>query len=102
MFSDSPVAFLNKNGEVYAPGNYGGKWRGNVLTRQALALSLNIPALRILDRLGFDSAISYSSKLLGITDPKEIEKRFQSLSTSARCNISFSNPNGKSLCNFRK
>ncbi len=76
MFSDSPVAFLNKNGEVYAPGNYGGKWRGNVLTRQALALSLNIPALRILDRLGFDSAISYSSKLLGITDPKEIEKTF--------------------------
>ncbi|WNY65253.1 penicillin-binding protein 1A [Borreliella carolinensis] len=76
MFSDSPVAFLNKNGEVYAPGNYGGKWRGNVLTRQALALSLNIPALRILDKLGFDSAISYSSKLLGITDPKEIEKTF--------------------------
>ncbi|PRR52536.1 penicillin-binding protein [Borreliella burgdorferi] len=76
MFSDSPVAFLNKNGEIYAPGNYGGKWRGNVLTRQALALSLNIPALRILDRLGFDSAISYSSKLLGITDPKEIEKTF--------------------------
>lgn len=76
MFSDSPVAFLDKNGEVYAPGNYGGKWRGNVLTRQALALSLNIPALRILDKLGFDSAISYSSKLLGITDPKEIEKTF--------------------------
>nr|WP_267916812.1 penicillin-binding protein 1A [Borreliella afzelii] len=76
MFSDSPVAFLNKDGEVYAPGNYGGKWRGNVLTRQALALSLNIPALRILDKLGFDSAISYSSKLLGITDPKEIEKTF--------------------------
>ncbi|AAU07580.1 penicillin-binding protein [Borreliella bavariensis PBi] len=76
MFSDSPVAFLDKKGEVYAPGNYGGKWRGNVLTRQALALSLNIPALRILDKLGFDSAISYSSKLLGITDPKEIEKTF--------------------------
>ncbi|AFT84042.1 penicillin-binding protein [Borreliella garinii NMJW1] len=76
MFSDSPVAFLDKNGEVYAPGNYGGKWRGNVLTRQALALSLNIPALRILDKLGFDSAISYSSKLLGITNPKEIEKTF--------------------------
>ncbi|EEF84594.1 penicillin-binding protein 1A [Borreliella spielmanii] len=76
MFSDSPVAFLNKNGEIYAPGNYGGKWRGNVLTRQALALSLNIPALRILDKLGFDSAINYSSKLLGITDPKEIEKTF--------------------------
>ncbi|WKC85621.1 penicillin-binding protein 1A [Borreliella lusitaniae] len=76
MFSDSPVAFLNKDGEVYTPVNYGGKWRGNVLTRQALALSLNIPSLRILDKLGFDSAISYSSKLLGITDPKEIEKTF--------------------------
>ncbi|WKC81015.1 penicillin-binding protein 1A [Borreliella tanukii] len=76
MFSDSPVAFLDKNGEIYAPGNYGGKWRGNVLTRQALALSLNIPALRILEKLGFDAAISYSSKLLGITDPKEIEKTF--------------------------
>ncbi|ETZ18925.1 Multimodular transpeptidase-transglycosylase PBP 1A [Borrelia duttonii CR2A] len=76
MLSDSPVAFFNQEGEVYAPENYGGKWRGNVLTRKALALSLNIPALRILDKLGFDNAIKYSAKLLGIKDQNEINKIF--------------------------
>ncbi|AHH08699.1 PBP1A family penicillin-binding protein [Borrelia anserina] len=76
MFSDSPVAFLNQDGEVYAPENYGGKWRGNILTRKVLALSLNIPALRILDILGFENAIKYSAKLLGIKDQNEINKTF--------------------------
>ncbi|AHH03737.1 Multimodular transpeptidase-transglycosylase PBP 1A [Borrelia nietonii YOR] len=76
MFSDSPVAFFNQEGEVYAPENYGGKWRGNVLTRKALALSLNIPSLRILDMLGFENAIKYSAKLLGIKDQNEINKTF--------------------------
>lgn len=76
MFSDSPVAFFNQEGELYAPENYGGKWRGNVLTRTVLALSLNIPALRILDTLGFENAIKYSAKLLGIKDQNEIKKTF--------------------------
>ncbi|BCR22141.1 PBP1A family penicillin-binding protein [Borrelia sp. HM] len=76
MFSDSPVAFLNQEGEIYAPENYGGKWKGNVLTRKVLALSLNIPSLRILDKLGFDNAIKYSAKLLGIKDQNEINKTF--------------------------
>ncbi|BCR19672.1 Multimodular transpeptidase-transglycosylase PBP 1A [Borrelia miyamotoi] len=76
MFSDSPVAFLNQEGEIYAPENYGGRWRGNVLTRKVLALSLNIPALRILDKLGFENAIKYSAKLLGIKDQNEINKTF--------------------------
>nr|WP_038363704.1 PBP1A family penicillin-binding protein [Borrelia persica] len=76
MFSDSPVAFFNQEGEIYAPENYGGKWRGNVLTRKALAFSLNIPALRILDTLGFDNAIKYAAKLLGIKDQNEINKTF--------------------------
>ncbi|AYE36580.1 penicillin-binding protein [Borrelia turcica IST7] len=76
MFSDSPVAFFNETGDVYAPENYGGKWRGNVLTRKVLALSLNIPSLRVLDTLGFDDAISYSAKLLGIKDQNEINKTF--------------------------
>ena len=75
MFSDSPVAFFNETGDVYAPENYGGKWRGNVLTRKVLALSLNIPSLRVLDTLGFDDA-SYSAKLLGIKDQNEINKTF--------------------------
>ncbi|WKC58267.1 penicillin-binding protein 1A [Borrelia sp. P9F1] len=76
MFSDSPVAFFNETGDVYAPENYGGKWRGSVLTRKVLALSLNIPSLRILDTLGFEDAINYSAKLLGIKDQTEINKTF--------------------------
>ncbi|CEM62589.1 PBP1A family penicillin-binding protein [Treponema phagedenis] len=60
----------------YIPNNYGGRWRGTVLTWRALAQSLNIPAIKILDTIGFDAVINRSAALLGITDRAEIERVF--------------------------
>ncbi|MBQ1645243.1 MAG: penicillin-binding protein, partial [Treponema sp.] len=55
-------------GEPYLPKNYGGHYRGNVEVWQALCLSLNIPALKVLETAGFDASIVRSTDLLGIPE----------------------------------
>jgi penicillin-binding protein 1A len=72
---DAPVKFTNADGTLYEPLNYKGRWVGPVLLRDALANSMNVPSLKVLDRIGFDAAIQRSSRMLGITDPGEMAKR---------------------------
>lgn len=74
---DTPQVFENAEGVQYVPNNYSGKWRGTVLVYQALPLSLNIPAIKILEMTGFDNAIDRMAALTGITDPVEINKTFE-------------------------
>ncbi len=76
MLMDAPVVFYNPDGTPYIPQNYLGEWQGRVLTRTALKHSMNIPSLRVLSTVGFDAAIDRASRLLGITDPVEIEQAF--------------------------
>jgi penicillin-binding protein 1A len=76
LIYDIPMAFHNEDGTPYIPNNYGGAWRGPLLLYTALALSLNIPALKVLETIGFDAAISRSSTLLGITDEAKIRSIF--------------------------
>jgi penicillin-binding protein 1A len=76
MILDAPVVFTNPDGTLYEPLNYKGEWHGRVLLRDALAESMNVPSLKILDGIGFDAAIQRASRMLGITDPAEIEKTF--------------------------
>lgn len=71
---DAPYEFKAKDGSSYLPNNYGGAWRGNVLLWRALALSLNIPALKVLEKVGFDAAIDRAVALLGIPQ-KELPSR---------------------------
>lgn len=74
LLVDAPYEFKTADGESYLPNNYGGAWRGNVLLWRALALSLNIPALKVLEGVGFEPAIERMVDLLGI--PKsELPKR---------------------------
>lgn len=75
MIYDGPVVF-HQNGVPYTPLNFAGRWRGNVSVRTALSNSLNVPAIIVLDTIGFDVAIDQSAKLLGIKDPREIERTF--------------------------
>ncbi len=37
---------------------------------------MNVPSLKVLDGIGFDAAIQRASRMLGVTDPAEIDKRF--------------------------
>jgi penicillin-binding protein 1A len=76
MILDAPTQFPNADGTVYEPLNYKGKWLGRVLLRDALARSMNVPSLKVLAEIGFDAAIQRASRMLGITDPAQIENRF--------------------------
>jgi 1A family penicillin-binding protein len=55
----------------YMPENYDGKWRGPISLRDALAQSLNIPAVKILYLTGIKNAISLAQAmgLSTINDP---------------------------------
>jgi len=62
---DAPVSFGR-----YSPGNYDGKYKGNIPIRVAIAESRNIPAVRILAKLGVDTLIPYVRRF-GITSKIE-------------------------------
>ncbi|MCL2520664.1 MAG: transglycosylase domain-containing protein, partial [Spirochaetaceae bacterium] len=71
--------WTNEDGTIYAPTNYGGAGsysNQGVRLREALALSLNIPAIAVLEDVGFDAAIARTSRLMGITDPAEVARTF--------------------------
>jgi penicillin-binding protein 1A len=76
---DGPKVFWNPDGSSYTPLNYRGEWMGSVLLRDALANSMNVPAITVLEGIGFESAISRAARLLGYTDPQEIGRRFPRL-----------------------
>jgi penicillin-binding protein 1C len=46
---DTKTTFTNQYGQAYTPTNYDGKFRGAVLLRNALAQSLNVPAVKTLE-----------------------------------------------------
>lgn len=59
-----------ENTKCYSPENYDGKFRGPVSIRNALAQSLNIPAVKTLYLVGINNAISTAQKM-GISSLKE-------------------------------
>ena len=58
LIEDSPVTIGN-----YTPSNYGGKFRGWVTLREAVAYSINIPAVKVLYDIGLKNGISFAQKL---------------------------------------
>lgn len=69
IISDTPVVFHTADGKPYIPQNFLGEWKGDVELWYALAHSMNIPSLKVLDGIGFEAGINRSIALLGI--PKE-------------------------------
>jgi penicillin-binding protein 1A len=76
LIYDVPVVFHNEDGTPYIPLNFRGEWKGSVLVYEALAQSMNVPSLKVLDTIGFDAAIDRAAKLLDITDPDQIRRSF--------------------------
>jgi penicillin-binding protein 1A len=68
---DGPIAFTNPDGSYYTPMNYKGTWEGHVLLRRALATSMNVPSLQVLDGIGFVRAINMASSLMGIDNEED-------------------------------
>lgn len=64
---DEPVNFgPDGGGRDYVPRNYSGKSYGMLTVRQALSMSLNVPAVQTLKVVGVDDAIDLAERL-GIT-----------------------------------
>jgi penicillin-binding protein 1C len=66
MLLDVSTPFLTHDQKAYIPKNYDGLEHGPVLVREALASSLNIPAVLALQHVGIDSVFQFSARL-GIT-----------------------------------
>jgi penicillin-binding protein 1A len=64
---DEPVTFRS-GGQEYSPHNYDEKFEGRITLRRALADSRNIPAVRLLDRVGIENTVELARKF-GITSP---------------------------------
>jgi len=73
ILDDSPVTYevpadeWNPEGK-WEPKNFDEKFRGKVTLREALERSLNIPSVRLLDKIGVASAIDVA-KRMGIKSP---------------------------------
>jgi penicillin-binding protein 1A len=65
MIYDSPAVFLSKLNPPYMPRNFLGSWRGPVLARDALANSMNVPSIKVLEAMGFDDGIESIAEFLG-------------------------------------
>ncbi len=68
MCVDEPITIPVPGSEDYKPQNYDGEFRGEVLVRDALAHSVNVPAVRMLLRFGPKATIDCARRL-GVTSP---------------------------------
>jgi 1A family penicillin-binding protein len=66
IIDDAPVAYAAAGSPVYSPVNYDGKFHGPTPFRYALGNSFNIPAVKILAKIGVKTMID-KGKLMGIT-----------------------------------
>lgn len=76
IISDTPQVFHTADGKPYIPLNFKGEWEGNVPVYRALIRSMNVPSIKILDGIGFESAIDRATDLLGISKDDELTRGF--------------------------
>lgn len=62
VLDDTPTVFRIGPTEVYRPVNYDGRFHGRVTIRGALANSYNIPAVKLMDRVGVVNFINFAKK----------------------------------------
>jgi len=64
MILDAPVVFRGSDrNNDYHPQNFSKKYLGEITLRQALAISQNIPAVRLIEKLGPQSVASFAHRL---------------------------------------
>lgn len=66
LINDSPVVYSSPGAPPYAPVNYDHRFHGMVTLRTALANSINVPAVKTLNKIGIPAMVSMAKKM-GIT-----------------------------------
>lgn len=71
LLLDAPVVFTGVSGRRdWSPENFSGTYQGEITLRKALALSKNIPAVRLINKLGPSTAAAFAHRM-GIESPLE-------------------------------
>jgi 1A family penicillin-binding protein len=73
IIDDSPIVYRTPGSPPYAPVNYDGKFHGPTSFRYALANSYNIPAVKILAKIGVQTMID-KARLMGISSWQDEER----------------------------
>ncbi len=73
MLVDVRTSFLTREGDPYIPQNYDRRFHGPVLLRTALASSLNLIAVKVLDHVGLKNMTDLARRL-GITTFDDSER----------------------------
>jgi penicillin-binding protein 1A len=68
LILDAPVSFKGAAGKDWEPKNFSKDYKGEITLLKALALSKNIPAVRLIEKLGVSSVVSFANSL-GIQSP---------------------------------
>ncbi|MDM8517291.1 penicillin-binding protein 1A [Desulfobacterales bacterium HSG16] len=64
ILMDTPAAFSHRgNKSTWQPKNYGNTFKGEMTMRKALALSRNIPAVRLIEALSCEKVIEFGKKM---------------------------------------
>ena len=63
IIDDTPVVFNIAGSESYRPVNYDAKFHGKIPLRLALANSYNVPAVKVLEKVGVSDFIDFAKKL---------------------------------------
>lgn len=69
LLEDKPLTFA----DGYKPQNYDKQFRGFVTVRQALANSLNIPAIEVMEKVGVQNGVNFAQNM-GITSLSDTGK----------------------------
>lgn len=68
VVSDSPVSYPGGNGRMWSPRNYDGRYRGTVTLRRAVAMSINVVAVKVMDEVG-PARVIETARRMGIRSP---------------------------------
>lgn len=63
MIDDAPVSYKIEGQPNYSPENYDGRYHGKLTLKTALANSYNVPAVKVLDKLGMESFLNFAEKV---------------------------------------
>ncbi|TGK02584.1 PBP1A family penicillin-binding protein [Leptospira langatensis] len=66
LFDDSPLQYVLEDGDEWNPSNYSGEYSGFIRLRQALELSRNSVAVRLLEHTGLNNLLPNLERILQV------------------------------------
>jgi penicillin-binding protein 1A len=67
---DTPISFTDALGRPWEPGNYDGKFKGQITVRQALTESRNVPTIKVASLIGIKNVVVMARRF-GLSGPME-------------------------------